>query len=51
MSRPTIGAAVCIPGTTATVRILRYYAHTNEVLVRYGNGATGTKTLHQLNLI
>ena len=50
MTRPPIGAKVRIPGSTATVRLLRYIEHTGDVLVRYGNGATGTKTLQQLHI-
>lgn len=49
-NRPAVGSRVAIPGTTATVVIVRYYSHTREVLVRYGNMSTGTKTLTQLNL-
>lgn len=48
--RPIAGSHVPIPGTTATVQLIRYIEHTGDVLVRYGNGATGTKTLQQLQI-
>ena len=48
--RPALGAWVPVPGTRFTVQIIRYYSHTSDVLVRYGNGATGTKTLAQLQI-
>jgi len=50
LKRPPIGTRVPIPGTTATVVVVRYFSHTNEVLVRYGNMSTGTKTLDQLHI-
>ena len=50
MSRPAPGTRVPLPGTTATVIIVRYHTATKEVTVRYGNMSTGTKTFQQLHL-